>query len=978
MRPRVSRRRWVTAPNNSHPMAAPSPPADPLIGRILADRYRIVARIGAGGMGVVYRAWDGAGDRYVVVKIPAERAREPEAFLARFACEMEVLRRIDDPHVVPIIDDGTCEGRPFAVMPYLAGGNLSLRRPRREGAIQPASAALLHRWLPEVAAALDHLHALGFVHRDVTPDTILFDGHGRPMVGDFGLARVSDDLVATDPSLADTRTPFGTTEYADPHVLQGGEPLPAGDQYALAVIVYELLAGRLPLTGDSPTARMIAQVTQEPQRLRVARPDLPRSVGEAVHRGLAKRPDERFSNCSEFAAAVLAEIAAPPTVAQRRLMCPACGMLITGDDHHGGKLGSCPQCKSPLWIAPDLLALVIPADRKPRPIAPAEPPAFSDSRSVSAETREPSPPLAAPSNGRLVAAVPPSLRSRRLMAGGVAIATLIIGLAALLRDRPAQRPAALLEKGTVDRPHAAIPQATILPEPSPAGTAEAPPPPAGQLAELTEVISTNPGETMAEEGSAAVAIAPEGTADSEPRPAESAALVAGVTPPADHPPAPQAAVDPKPVAPPRIGAVAIDPSEAIAIDLDLLFEEWETNVQRITDCAKNFARVKSLYDSDMGDLSRTTEKIDSHERKARELSVLVEQAKRGNDAAGYEALLGQQAFHLQQAQALRPTQVQYQQVVFKNQSILDELNADMAKLYSAISMSLPRWVDTTAPFDRDGQSAATLTEVDQGRKLAELRFDDRKLHLEARVVQLHLTTLTGELPAVDRALDDVIKLIEKVDEFLKQSKVPDDERRRLLHFPRLHVGYAAYRFLATSERVPKKLDDWLRKQDELIQSRSAGFALRGLHEFAGRRFATAAKRFDEFLNERQDHIKVGETNRVLPDGAVLHEGKYTPAIDDRLNAALHGEIAWFFAAAPSPHAKPDKARQLLAQLAGGSPPWQALRAEAELLAREERWEDALAALARAEQRAPLLMAGEIREQREAYENRRLYTLARKR
>jgi hypothetical protein len=128
----------------------------------------------------------------------------------------------------------------------------------------------------------------------------------------------------------------------------------------------------------------------------------------------------------------------------------------------------------------------------------------------------------------------------------------------------------------------------------------------------------------------------------------------------------------------------------------------------------------------MGNLQRTTAKIAVLEGKARELLVLVEQAKRGNDAAGYEALLGQQAAHLREAQGLRPSQVGYQQAVLKNRSILDELNVDMAKLYLAISMSLPRWVDTAAPFDRDGQSAATLTEVDQGRKLAELRFDDKK------------------------------------------------------------------------------------------------------------------------------------------------------------------------------------------------------------------------------------------------------------
>jgi len=223
---RVSRgvfTRTAAEPQLVIPMAAPTSAPDPLIGRVLGGRYHIVARIGAGGMGVVYRAWDGPGERYVVVKIPVERAREPEVFLARFGREMEVLRRIDHPHVVPIIDDGTCDGRPFAVMPYLAGGSLALRRPRRDGTVQPGNAALLYRWLPDVASALDHVHALGFVHRDVKPDNILFDGHGRPLVSDFGLARVSDDLVATDPSLTDTGTVLGTPDYMDPHVLQGGQ-----------------------------------------------------------------------------------------------------------------------------------------------------------------------------------------------------------------------------------------------------------------------------------------------------------------------------------------------------------------------------------------------------------------------------------------------------------------------------------------------------------------------------------------------------------------------------------------------------------------------------------------------------------------------------------------------------------------------------------------------------------------------------------
>jgi len=177
---------------------------------------------------------------------------------------------------------------------------------------------------------------------------------------------------------------------------------------------------------------------------------------------------------------------------------------------------------------------------------------------------------------------------------------------------------------------------------------------------------------------------------------------------------------------------------------------------------------------------------------------------------------------------------------------------------------------------------------------------------------------------------------------------------------------------------PAHLDAWLRIQDEKVLTRWARFAVRGLHELALGKLTTAAKHFDSFLSEPPETIATTIVRRKVPGKAVSELAQRAPAIDDRLKAALHGEIAWFFAAAPAPHADPSKARTLIREIAGESLPWQALRAEAELFAREDRWEDALAVLARAEQRAPLLMAGEIREQREAYENRRPYTLARKR
>lgn len=962
-------------------MAAPSPLADPLIGRILANRYRIVARIGAGTMGGVYRAWDVPGDRYVVVKIPAERAREPAVFLARFAREMEVLRRIDHPHVVRIIDDGTCEGRPFAVMPYLAGGSLALRRPRRDGAIQPASATLLHRWLPDVAAALDHLHALGFVHRDVTPDTILFDGHGRALVGDFGLARVSEDLVPTDPSLADTGTSVGATEYVDPRVLQGGEPLPASDQFALAVIVYELLAGRLPLTGDSPTARMIAQVTEEPQRLRVARPDLPRSVGEAVHRGLAKGPDRRFSNCSEFAAAVLAEIAPPAKVTQRRLMCPACQMLIASDDRHGGKLGSCPQCKSPLWIAPDLLALVIPADPKPLPITPEDSPAPSNGRSVSAETLEPSPPLDTPSNSRLVAAVPRTLRSRLLIAGGVAIATAALGLGlVMLLPGSKDRASGPTGSGTLGEPPTAVDEVAIVAAPPVAGAAGDPPLLGGDHGSAGLSASAprdEEGWVMPGDVGQATVSEPQRSLSVPASRLTAHVQGDGEEAVSSRRPEPSASEVTEPAVPPRIGVVN-DPVSAVARELDLLFIEWDSSIRSIEKAEATINRLTPDFDRDQKLVNDVTSRIQAFVAEAEKRRVLADFARRANDAVTAEQRTVESLTLLQEAQSLRPELEEHQREVRKYQAEFARLNTEIAAKYKQVAMELPTWVDTLVPFDRNDRQAAILEEVDAARTKAERQFDGNWIHLEARVVQLHLTAATADAATVERATIALIDDIEKADAFLKARRVDDEARRRLLHYPRLHVGYATYRLLAATDRPPKKLDDWLQMQDERVSARMVGKALQGLHALAQRRFATAARHLDEFAKREPETLQVETIETPLPDGSVLSRGVYVPAVDDRLNTALHAEIAWFFAAAPAPLANPAKARKLLDKIRAESTPWQAIRAEAALMASENRWDDAVAALARAEQRAPLLMAREIHEQREAYENRRLYTLARTR
>lgn len=328
---------------------------------LVAGRYRFLSGIGQGGMGTTSRYWDIVDGRPVVIKQPRREFVEKPGFLARFDREVRLMRSLPHPHIVPVIDAGEHAGLPFIVMPFLPGGSLSVRRLRdAEGRPLANPPSMLHLWLPGIAAALDHVHAQGAVHRDVKPANIFFDAFWHASLGDFGVAKIVDETAGLDreQTLTGTHVAVGTEFYMAPETYQPKAVFSGTvDQYALAVVVYEMLCGRRPFTGE--TAHIIVESTTQPAPpLDRQQRGLPPGLVQAVHRGLAKRPEERFGSCGEFVRAALADVpplAPEPGVA--RLACPKCNHLIKIAASDGGKRGQCPKCRKRLTIADDLCAL---------------------------------------------------------------------------------------------------------------------------------------------------------------------------------------------------------------------------------------------------------------------------------------------------------------------------------------------------------------------------------------------------------------------------------------------------------------------------------------------------------------------------------------------------------------------------------------------------------------------------------------------
>jgi len=276
----------------------------------LAGEYSLQRELGRGGMGVVYLARDVQLDRDVAIKIlPARLAGNPAA-RDRFVREARMAAGLSHPHIVPIHRVGEAGSFVFFVMSYVDGETLG-ERLRTRGPLPPADAT---RVLREVAWAVAYAHGRGIVHRDVKPDNILLEAAtGRALVTDFGIAHGGGDpAVVSDPGKI-----MGTAHFMSPEQAAGGAVDGRSDIYALGVVGYLAVSGRLPFESKNLPALLVRQATEVPPSVMRAAPGLPPGLGAAIDRCLARDPEERFADGERLAEALApaeARPALPPTL----------------------------------------------------------------------------------------------------------------------------------------------------------------------------------------------------------------------------------------------------------------------------------------------------------------------------------------------------------------------------------------------------------------------------------------------------------------------------------------------------------------------------------------------------------------------------------------------------------------------------------------------------------------------------------------
>ncbi|HYM45323.1 MAG TPA: protein kinase [Solirubrobacteraceae bacterium] len=266
-------------------------------GQEIAGRYRLEGRLGYGGMSTVHLAFDMRLERRVAVKLLAEHLAEDPTFVSRFQREAQAAARLVHPNIVQIFDSGLDEqsGRHFIVMEYIEGSSCA-EILRDDGWVEVDEAVAI---VEQACAGLHYAHRHGVVHRDVKPGNLLRSRDGEVKLADFGIAKATEQS-----SITQVGSVLGTAAYLAPEQARGEEAGPRADLYALGVVAYQLISGRLPYEATSLTELALKQQREEPALLDTLVAAVSRELAEAVALALALDPRERYQTAREMGRAI--------------------------------------------------------------------------------------------------------------------------------------------------------------------------------------------------------------------------------------------------------------------------------------------------------------------------------------------------------------------------------------------------------------------------------------------------------------------------------------------------------------------------------------------------------------------------------------------------------------------------------------------------------------------------------------------------
>ncbi len=264
--------------------------SDTLIDTVFDGRYRILRRLGSGGMANVYLAEDAELGRRVAIKILNDRYANDELFVERFRREAKSAAGLSHPNIVSIYDRGEAEGTYYIAMEVIEGASLK-ELIRTSGRLRPAQATAYTR---QILAALRFAHRNGIIHRDIKPHNILIGQEERLKVTDFGIARAGASQMTEAGSI------MGTAHYLSPEQARGAQVTAASDLYSVGIVLFEMLTGEVPFSGDTPVEIAMKHLNELPPAPSARAPGIPADLDRIVLRALAKDPRDRYGSAEEL------------------------------------------------------------------------------------------------------------------------------------------------------------------------------------------------------------------------------------------------------------------------------------------------------------------------------------------------------------------------------------------------------------------------------------------------------------------------------------------------------------------------------------------------------------------------------------------------------------------------------------------------------------------------------------------------------